>query len=147
MISYINDNGGWKIIGWCKRGLLSIKGETDKVENRNVNLRLTSVYPQNVGILDDENFKKLLIREDFEIPDSALTNLSPNPETTEDDESDSSSSNDDNKRDDDVDDANDQRPNPYKTGDNDEDAETQEHTDVDVTHEHDDKSEEENELV
>ena len=70
MVVYINSHGGWKIIGWCKKGEVSVEGEAEKVENNDVNLNLSYLYPSNEEIFEHEEFKKLQIYDDFnEIPD------------------------------------------------------------------------------
>ena len=59
---FINGNGGWRMIGWCKRGEISVEGETEKIENDEINIHLTYVYPSNHDILRDEDFRKLVIK-------------------------------------------------------------------------------------
>lgn len=65
MVEFVNANGGWTIVGWCKKGEVSIEGENEKVENNDVNLNLSYVYPTNRSVFNDENFKALQIYDDF----------------------------------------------------------------------------------
>ena len=61
---YVNDHGGWKIIGWCRKGKISVEGESERVENTQVNLNLSYVYPSNFAIFSDPEFLALQIRND-----------------------------------------------------------------------------------
>lgn len=65
MVEYINNNGGWTLIGWCKKGQVSVDGETEKVENNEVNLNLSYVYPTNLAIFEDRQYCELQIYDDF----------------------------------------------------------------------------------
>ena len=65
MVGYINNNGGWKIIGWCKKGEVKVEGETEKVENNDVNLNLSYVYPCREKIFETQEFQDLQIYDDF----------------------------------------------------------------------------------
>ncbi|CAJ1952633.1 unnamed protein product, partial [Cylindrotheca closterium] len=68
----INLLGGFMLIGWCKKGLLQIDGETKKVANDEVTLHLISlVYPQKKSIFSDPD----MITQDFDIPDKDLQNF------------------------------------------------------------------------
>ena len=75
MIKFINARGGFELLGWCKKGLLQIDGESERVANDQAKLHLSSVRPQDPGILDNPEFKALQIRADFDIADADLTNL------------------------------------------------------------------------
>lgn len=75
MIKYINERGGFKLIGWCKKGMIQAEGEVEKVVNTEVKLHLTSVYPQDESILDDAEFKSLQITVDHSMEDQNLNNL------------------------------------------------------------------------
>ena len=97
LCQYINDNGGFRLVGWVKKGLLQIDGEIERVESKDVNLHLSFMYPQNEKILEDETFKSLQIREDFESSDEELPNLLPGSQEQSDD---SDSDDDDNGNDD-----------------------------------------------
>ena len=96
IIAFINEHGGFKIIGWCKRGLLAIDGEAEKVENKDVNLRLSYVYPQSRLIFDNPDFKRLLIEQDFDTDPAVHPDLYPTHDTDEsgDSDDDDSHSND-----------------------------------------------------
>lgn len=93
LLDFINENGGWKVIGWCKRGLLTFEGEAGKVENTNVNLNLTSVQPQEEKILQESLFKGIQIRVDFDLLDDELPNLSQEIESASSDDDSTSTSN------------------------------------------------------
>jgi len=75
MVTYVNENGGWKLIGWCKKGLLQINGEVEKVANNDVKLNLSSIYPWDPKIVERDEFKMLQITCDFEESDADLCNL------------------------------------------------------------------------
>lgn len=82
MVEYINNNGGWKLIGWCKKGELAIEGEVERVESSDVKLHLSYVYPSNTKIFEDEEFKKLRIYDDFnEVPTLTSDSRDPSTET------------------------------------------------------------------
>ena len=64
IVEYINDHGGWKIIGWCRKGKRSVEGESEKLENTEVNLNLSYLYPSNPDLHSDDEFLKLQIKTD-----------------------------------------------------------------------------------
>lgn len=72
---FINRHGGWTVSGWCKKGLLTVEGESEKVQNDDITMNLTRVYPTDLSVFDNEKLKKLLIYNDHGIPDRELTNL------------------------------------------------------------------------
>lgn len=72
---YVNYYCGWTIVGWCKKGLLTVENETEKVQSDDINMNLTYVQPTDMSIFDDETFQELLIFNDHNIPDSELTNV------------------------------------------------------------------------
>jgi hypothetical protein len=62
MVHYINKNGGWKIVGWCKRGeVADAANETEKVENNEVNFHISYLYPFNTKLVNSEEFRELRI--------------------------------------------------------------------------------------
>jgi hypothetical protein len=62
MVHYINKNGGWKVVGWCKRGeVADAANETEKVENNEVNFHISYLYPFNTQLVNSQEFKELQI--------------------------------------------------------------------------------------
>ena len=62
MVAYINKNGGWKIVGWCKRGeVADAANETEKVENNEVNFHISYLYPFNTKLVNSKEFRELQI--------------------------------------------------------------------------------------
>lgn len=55
--------------------MLQIDGEAEKVPNKQVALHLSFVYPQDTSIFQNDEFKKLQIRGDWELADIKLNNL------------------------------------------------------------------------
>ena len=87
---YINNHGGWKLIGWCKKGMLQIDGEAEKIPNQNIGLHLSYAYPQDPQLLDTDELAKLQIRCDFGFNDNQLHNLDDEPYNSGNDSSTSS---------------------------------------------------------
>jgi hypothetical protein len=62
MVCYINKNGGWKIVGWCKRGeVADAANETEKVENNEVNFHISYLYPFKTKLVNSKEFGELRI--------------------------------------------------------------------------------------
>jgi len=95
---YINCHGGWKLIGWCKKGLLQIDGEAEKIPNNKVALHLSYAYPQNPEIMETEDFSNLQIKNDFKMSLFQLKNL----DSDEDESSDSSDTSNESNGDDEI---------------------------------------------
>jgi hypothetical protein len=69
MVGYINKHGGWKIVGWCKRGeVADAANETEKVENNEVNFHISYLYPSNTKLVDSEEFGELRIKKESTAP-------------------------------------------------------------------------------
>ena len=66
MCEYVNDHGGWTIIGWFPKGEVKDK-PTDDATNASMetNIHVSYLLPTNSAIrdLDDEEFKNLQISE------------------------------------------------------------------------------------
>ena len=44
LVQYINEHGGWKIVGWCRRGEIAAEGN-EKVENDDVLVSIEGIEP------------------------------------------------------------------------------------------------------
>ena len=65
IVNFVNTNGGWKLVGWAKKGeLADAANESETVENNEVTFHLTYVFPQNQNIVHSEDFQALLIADD-----------------------------------------------------------------------------------
>jgi len=58
---YINHRCGWTVVGWCKRGEITVEGEQEKVENNDVTLHLTYLFPTDDLIIEEPDFQELQI--------------------------------------------------------------------------------------
>ena len=62
VVSYINNNGGFTVIGWYKKGSIndiSTEESDDQVESSEMGYHVVSITPTNKTILEKEEYKKL----------------------------------------------------------------------------------------
>ena len=60
--NYTNENGGWTVIGWCKKGIIDDQsligmtedGEQAQVDYGNLKFHIVSLIPTNRSFLDKE---------------------------------------------------------------------------------------------
>ena len=59
---HINDNGGFTVIGWYKKGSIndiSTEESDNQVESSEMGYHIVSITPTNKTILENEEYKKL----------------------------------------------------------------------------------------
>ncbi len=62
IVDIVNRNGGWKIVGWSKRGeIADAANEHERVENIEVTIHLTYLFPQNQEVFHLEAYKRSVI--------------------------------------------------------------------------------------
>lgn len=65
VVDVVNDNGGWKVVGWSKLGEVNdAANENEKVENNEVNIHLSYLYPKNSDVFEMEQYKDAVIKND-----------------------------------------------------------------------------------
>ena len=61
MVTHINNNGGWTIAGWHRRGVLIQDGDDDFQLNADTAGHLVLLEPTNLAVLQTDEYKALLI--------------------------------------------------------------------------------------
>ena len=76
MVDYINEKGGWTLVGWFKKGKVQDASSTqgDKIESATISLHISLLIPTDISLANgtDETFSKMKIEVE-DVPAAALT--------------------------------------------------------------------------
>ncbi len=65
IVNIINCNGGWKLVGWSKLGEINdAANENERVENNEVTIHLSYLYPKDTDVMKMEEFRDAIIKSD-----------------------------------------------------------------------------------
>lgn len=70
MVTYINDHGGWTIVGWHRKGIVTSAETGEEFVSEKTTAHITLLRPTDASVLLDEEFQDLLILtpEDHSVP-------------------------------------------------------------------------------
>jgi hypothetical protein len=62
MVDYVNQNDGWTLVGWFKLGeVTDAANQQEKVENSEITVRISYLFPTNDNIIKTNEFQELQI--------------------------------------------------------------------------------------